>query len=135
MYNKYFGDQMVQSASFDNTKITVWASKDTSDPGKLKLRITNFTAASITAPIVLNGFTSTSGQAYTLSSTNPLDISAVSATSSAPTTINGVKINGANVASSLASIQPTAVVANGTSFNYSVPAYSSVAIILSGTFQ
>jgi hypothetical protein len=134
MYAKYFGDQMVQSSTYDNTKLSIWASKDSDDPGKLKLRITNFTGSAINAPIALTGFTATGGQAYTLSSTNPTDTSVNSTTSAAPTTINNVKIDGNNVAASLASIQPTTVNASGTSFSYNVPAYSSVAIVLSGSF-
>ena len=134
MYAQYFGDQMVQSSTYDPSRISIWASRDSDDPDKLKLRITNITGSPITTPIALNGFNASSGQAYTLSSTNPLDKSAASVTSAAPTTINGVKLNGMNVAGSLASIQPTAVSVNGTSFNYTIPAYSSVAIVLDGNF-
>ncbi len=134
MYKEYFGDQMVQSSTYDPSKLSIWASRDSDDPGKLKLRITNVTGSPITTPIALNGFNATSGQAYTLSSTNPLDKSASSVTSTAPTTINGVKLNGMNVASSLASVQPTSVNVSGTSFNYTIPAYSSVAIVLNGSF-
>ncbi len=134
MYSKYFGDQMVQSSTFDESRISVWASRDSDDPGKLKLRLTNLTSSAITTPIALNGFSASSGQAYVMSSTNPLDQSAASMTSSAPTTINGVKINAMNVNASLSSIQPVNVPVNGTSFNYTIPAYSSVAIVLSGSF-
>lgn len=134
MYARYFGDQMVQSSTYNPSEISIWASRDSDDPGKLKLRITNLTGSPINAPIALNGFNATSGQAYTLSSTNPLDKSAASVTSAAPTTINGVKIDGNNVAGSLATIQPTNIAVSGTSFNHNIPAYSSVAIVLSGSF-
>lgn len=134
MYQAYFGDQLVESSSFNEGNISIWASRDSDDPGKLKLRITNLTGSAITTPIALNGFTASGGQAYTLASTNPLDQSSTSARSAAPTTINGAKINAMNVAGSLAAIQPTPVTANGTSFSYTVPAYSSVAIVLGGSF-
>jgi len=93
------------------------------------------TGTALTVPINMTGFSATSGGAYTLSSTNPLDTSNSSPLSGAPEAINGVKINGNSVATSLASITPTTVNASGNSFNYTVPAYSSVAIVLSGTFQ
>jgi hypothetical protein len=134
MYNKYFGDQMVKSSSTDDGKISIWASKDSKDPGKLKLRITNMTGSAITTPVALAGFSATGGNAYVMSSSNPTDTSQNGTTPNAGTTINGVKINAMNVASSLASIQPTAVAASGTTFNYMIPAYSSAAVILNGSF-
>jgi hypothetical protein len=98
----------------------------------VKLRITNLSGNDITALIQLSGFSITSALAYVLSSTNPTDLSATSATAQAPTTINGVKINAGNVAASLASIVRKQVTASGSSFSYTFPAYSSTAIVLRG---
>ncbi len=134
MYSMYFGNQLVQSGSYDETKISIWASRDTNEPNKLKLRITNFTGGAINVPIALSGFTATSGDAYALTSSNPLDMSEASATSAASTNINGVKVDGSNVVNAVTTIQPTAVTVNGTSFTHNIPAYSSVAIVLNGTF-
>lgn len=131
MYAKYFGNQMVESASYKNDDISIWASTDTTDPGKLKLRITNFTASPITTPVTLNGYVAGTGQVYQLTSTNPTDMSANSMTSQAPTTINNVKIDAMNVDGSVQSIQPLTININGSSFTYTFPAYSSTAIILS----
>lgn len=133
MYAKYFGDQLVQSNSYKNDDISIWASTDSKDPGKLKLRVTNFTPNAISTPVTITGFTAGSGQVYQLTSTNPTDLNAASALSSAPTSINGVKIDAMNVASSVQSIVPMQISVNGNSFTYSFPAYSSTAIVLSST--
>lgn len=130
MYNKYFGDQMVQSSSFDNSQISIWASTDSKDPGKLKLRITNISANPITVPINLTGFNASTGAVYTLQSTNPTDTTASSNTANASTSINGVKLNGNNVAQSAAAIQPVSINVNGSSFTHTFPAYTTTAIVL-----
>ncbi len=134
MYSKFFGDQMVSSSTTDPTRISIWASKDSDDQNKLKLRITNLSNSAITMPVALNGFTATSGLAYIMSSTNPTDTSETSVSIDAPTTLNGVKLDGNNVNSSLATVQPSIVSVSGTSFTYTFPAYSSVAIVLNGNF-
>lgn len=130
MYNKYFGDQYVESTSYDNAAISIFASTDSKDPGKLKLRITNISNAAITVPVNLTGFTASTGSVYTLKSNNPTDTSAASNTQSASTAINGVKLDGNNVAQSAAAIVPVSITINGNSFTYTFPAYSSTAIVL-----
>lgn len=130
MYNKYFGDQIVNSHSYDDSAISIWASTDSKDQGKLKLRVTNLTATDITTPVMLTGFTAGNGAVYILKSTKPTDLSSTSNLASAPTTINGVKLDANNIVTSEALIQPTNIDVNGTSFTYTFPAYSSAAIIL-----
>lgn len=131
MYNKYFGDQMVESTSYDQSKISIWASKDSKDPGKLKLRITNLTNSAIITPINLIGFSASSGQALVLTNTNPTDSSSTSNVENSSTNINGVKLVASNIITTGVQIQPTNISVNGTSFTYSFPAYSTTAIILS----
>jgi hypothetical protein len=130
MFNKYFGDQMVESRSFNDANISIWASKDSKDPGKLKLRVTNMTGNDITVPVNLTGFSATGGQVYTLRSTNPTDISSNSKLTSAPTTINGIKLVATNLIATGAQIQPVNLTVNGSSFTYNFPAYTSTAVIL-----
>lgn len=130
MYNKYFGNQYLTTNSFDESKLSIFASTDTNDPGKLKLRITNLTNTQITTPINLTGFNTSGGEAYTLSSTNPTDISPSSMTQNSSVKLNGVSLDGANLIQSGSLIQPQTVLANGNSFSYTFPAYSTVAIIL-----
>lgn len=124
---------MVETSTYDPSKISIWASKDSSDPNKLKLRITNLTNQPIAAPIVLKGFSGTSAEAYVLSSTNPTDTSAASTKSSAPTTINGYSVDGSDVEGSFQNIQPNDVQISGSTFTYTMPAYSSAAIIVNGS--
>jgi hypothetical protein len=130
LYSKYFGNQMVQSQSYNEADVSIWASTDSRDPGKLKLRVTNLTGAPITTPVNLAGFTAATGQVYVLSSTSPTDTGPSSVTEQAPTTINGVRLSGANVALSASAIQPIGLAINGASFVYTFPAYSSVAMVL-----
>ena len=130
MYNKYFGDSMIQSRSYNESEISIFASTDSKDPGKLKLRITNLTAGDITVPVDLTGYTASTGSVYTLKSTNPTDISSTSHTSAAPTTINGVKLNANNIVQSGNAIQPVPITVNGSVFIHTFPAYTTTAIIL-----
>jgi alpha-L-arabinofuranosidase len=130
MYNKYFGDTLVESSSIDEASISVWASIDSDDPGKLKLRITNLTDQSITVPVYVRDTHVTTGEVFVLESEQPTDIGAESHLETAPTTINGVQLDGANVAASAAAIEPVTIAVNGSSFSYTFPAFSSVALVL-----
>jgi hypothetical protein len=67
---------------------------------------------------------------YILSSTNPTDISPSSMTQNSSVKLNGVSLDGANLIQSGSLIQPQTVLASGNSFNYTFPAFSTVAIIL-----
>jgi hypothetical protein len=130
MYEQWFGDQLVQATSPDESRLSIWASTDTKDPGSLKLRITNFTADAITVPIALGSFAPTAGEAYELTSTRPLDVSPESTVGSAWTTLNGSTLDGNDVAGSAAKVQPKPVDVTGSTFTYTFPAYSTVAIVL-----
>ncbi len=130
MYNKYFGDQMVDSHSYDDASISIYASIDTKDAGKLKLRITNLTSNDITTPINLSSFTAGTGSVYILKSTNPTDLSSSSNVSASPTKLNGVTLDASNIVSTGSQIQPIPLTVNGSPFTYTFPAYSTTAIIL-----
>ncbi|MEI7554428.1 hypothetical protein [Candidatus Chlorohelix sp.] len=129
MYANYFGNQMVESSSFDTANISIWASRDSADPSKLKLMVTNLTGSDITAPINIAGFSASSGSVYHMNSAKPTDISGDSL--KAPVTINGVSIDAMNVAGSVANIKPVPLAVSGSAFNYVFPAYTTTAIILS----
>lgn len=131
MYNKYFGNQLVESRSFNDANISIWASKDTRDPNKLKLRITNMTANDISVPVELSGFNATNGQVYIMRSTNPTDVTSASNIATSPTTINGVRLDASNIVSTSSQIQPVVISVNGTTFTYNFPAYTTTAIVLS----
>ena len=130
MYNKYFGDNLVESHSYNDADISIWASSDSKDQGKLKLMITNMTASPIVAPVSISGFTASSGSVYTLKSTNPTNIAAGSNTTSAPTTINDVKLDLNNLAQTVSAIQPVSLIVSGSTFTYTFPPYTTTAIIL-----
>jgi hypothetical protein len=130
MYAQYFGDMMVESSSSDEALLSIWASTDSDDPGKLKLMVTNISSQSYTAPITLTGASASSGQAYVLKSTSPTSMSSSSNLASAPTTINGVKLDGMNVLGSAAAIQPIALNVTGSSFQYTFEPYTVTAIVL-----
>jgi hypothetical protein len=130
LYARYFGNQMVSSTTYDPSKISIWASKDTNDPNSLKLIVTNLTNSSITAPIAITGFTPQSGSAYVMKSSNPIDMSATSNQNGGTTTINGVKIDAMNVSVSASTIQPVTIPISGSTITYTFPAYSATAIVL-----
>ena len=134
LYAKYFGNQMVKSTTYDDQNISIWASKDTNDPGKLKLIVTNLSATDISAPVNMTGFNAVSGQAYEMTNANPTDTSATSDTEGL-TKINGVALHGMTLATDLASIKPINISISGSSITYNFKAYSSTSIILtqSGT--
>lgn len=134
MYAKYFGDRMVKSTPDSSTNlVSVWASTDSKNPGKLNLRITNLAGKAYKGSFNLEGFNASGGLAYTLQSSSPLDISAASDTANAPTTINGVKIDAMDVEGSLTAVKPQSVAASGSTLSYTIPAYSSVAIVLTSS--
>ncbi len=130
MYNKYFGDEMVNATSKNASQISIWASTDSRDPGKLKLRITNMTANAITTPVSLTGFNAKSALSYTLASNNPLDESDTSHTNTADVSINGQRINAADVAGSLNAIPGRPVNLTNNTINMTFPAYTSTAIVI-----
>ncbi len=132
MYARYFGDQMVESNTNDNARLSIWASRDSSDSTKLKLMITNLSNNDISAPVRVPGFTASSGDIYEMRSPNPSDITSASLT--ATVTINGFSIDLMNVDNSLAAIKPMSLSVSGSSFDYKFPAYSTTAIILKGDF-
>lgn len=88
MYGNYFGDKLVESSSGMPSKLSTWASTDSRDPVTLKLMITKISADTITAPLVIQGFSAGSGEYYQLTSTDPENMSNASNLGSAWTTIN-----------------------------------------------
>ncbi|MFP4418653.1 MAG: hypothetical protein ACLFSB_15425, partial [Chitinispirillaceae bacterium] len=56
MYNRYFGDTMVESVSGDESRMTVWASKKESQPDKLYVMVINRDSNDIAATVNIEGF-------------------------------------------------------------------------------
>ncbi len=136
MFAKYFGDMMVESSTSDPKQmVVVWASTDSDDPGTLKLMLVNFNGTASQAKVNVAGFNPVSGQAYEMTSTNPLSMDDPRSFTQHDTTINGVKIpdfdidNPSTFRNAIASIQPRAVPVSA-SFSYNIPAYSAVSIVL-----
>ncbi|NTV31091.1 hypothetical protein HGA91_03905 [candidate division WWE3 bacterium] len=131
MYAKYFGDRMVKSSSSNEAQVSIWASTDAKDPGKLKLMVTNMTASNQSTSINLGSFNASGGQLYQMTSSNPTDLSSISNTESAPTTINGIKLVSDTIDTSVGQIKPTSLAVSGNQFSYTFPAWSATSIVLS----
>ncbi len=128
MYNKYFGDKMVQTTTSDKEKISIWASRDSKDPNKIKLMVINFETSPLTANINLNGTIATTGQVYTLTSTQTITQNSDVQSQNFRSRINGVEITPNNVSNP--GIAPTNITINNSSFNYTVQPFSVTSFVL-----
>jgi hypothetical protein len=128
MYAYYFGNQLVESSTNDNDRISIWASRDTADASKLKLMVTNISGSAITAPVSITGFNAASAKLYQLRSANPASVADASLTAAA--TINGVSVNAMDVAAAISAIRPVSLPVSGSSFTYTFPAYSTTALVI-----
>ncbi|MBI2930708.1 MAG: Ig-like domain-containing protein [Planctomycetes bacterium] len=136
LYAQFFGDRLVRSSTSDlSQKVVVWASADTAEPGSLKLMLVNLTGDVAVAGIEIAGFSPAVGYAYEMTSTNPLSMDNPRSFSEHETTINGFVIpdydaeNPASWRGAVASIASKSVSVS-TSFTYSLPPYSAVAMVL-----
>ncbi len=132
MYANYFGDQIVESSTNDNARLSIWAAMDSKDPTKLTLMVTNLADTDIMTTLNLPGFNIVSGGVYQLKSDKPDDMSPDSLKAAA--TINGVSVDPMKVEASMAAIKPLTLEASGSNFNYNFPAYSATALVLKGNF-
>ena len=90
MYSQYFDDMMVQSSSDDpEQKAVVWASKDSTDPGSLKLMFVNLKDQVASATVSVQGFVPQVGYAYEMISTDPMSLDNPRSFTQHQTTING----------------------------------------------
>jgi alpha-L-arabinofuranosidase len=128
MYANYFGDQMVQSSTSDVNNISIWASRDSKDPGKLKLMVTNLSGSNTTSKVDFNGFTAQSAQLYQLTS----NASGTNLDQEHTPKLNGVTFDAASIASNVDAVKPVVTAVSGSSMQYTFPAYSVTSIILSG---
>ena len=132
MYNKYFGDTLLSASSGNNEKVGIFASRDSKDPGKLKLMITNF--ATDTQPVKIStvGFNGGAAQVYKLTSDQAISAS-TNINTELNSALNGTKLTAANVGTT--NITPENLTINAGAFNYNLPAFSVTSIIInqSGT--
>ena len=136
MYAQHFGDVMVQSQTSDPlNNVVIWASRDSTDAGVLKLMLINLGGERARAGLSLKGFVPSSAEAYTLSSVSPLSMTNPDSFTGNWTTINGVRIpdiavaDPATFAGVLNSIPPEPVnPLNG--LTRELPPYSVTAITL-----
>lgn len=141
MYGQFFGDQMVESSTADpDQKVVAWASRDSKDPGSLKLMLINLRGEVAHTRLNISGFTPVVGYAYEMSSANPLSLEDPGSYSRHGTTINGQALpdysldNAAAFRNAAASIQPRVVQAS-QSFKYDLQPYSVVALVLKDSAQ
>ena len=122
MYNRYFGDTMVETVSGDESRITVWASTKESEPGKLYVMVINRDSDDIAATLNINGFEG--GQAVARF------LSAPSVSSSTGANIDGVE---ADENAALAEIQGSAVAIAQSSISYTFQGYSVTSLEITDT--
>jgi hypothetical protein len=134
MYARYFGDRMVQSTTSDaSQQVTAWAAKDSQDPNKLTMMVTNMTANSYNASINISGYTPVAGSYYELTNPTPLEITDASAERDSGTNLNGATIDTASVSSiqnSVNALPSRDLGAVGGQFTHAFPPYSATAIVL-----
>ena len=130
MYGNYFGDMMVASSSSEPEALSVWASTDTSDEGKLKLMVVNISDQPIDAALSSAGFQAQKASIYTLNSENPTEMGDISNEENAWTRLNGQSLDPMNVADSAQNIQPEQVDLSGPYLDWTFEPFSVTAIIL-----
>lgn len=130
LYGNYFGDQLVASTSSHAGDISIWASTDSNDPGTLKLIITNISSNTSRGTIEIAGFSPVSGSKFVLSNPQPLDMTDLGNSQDHNTTINGIKLDAANITNAVDQIQGTHVAVQGSSLTETFAPYTVTAIIL-----
>ena len=134
MLANYFGDQLIGSAPLKNERISIWASRDTLDPGKLKLLITNLSDSDTPATVSVTGFTVGSGVYYELLPDGTLPGWSGNGDVDVYSKLNGKKLDIYNLNTSAAAITGNTLSGvTSTGFTRTFPKYSATSVILSGT--
>lgn len=133
MLSNYFGDQFIRTTPLTNERISIWASRDSQDPGKLKLIITNFSDSNTPATVNVTGFTVGSGVYYELLPDGNLPGWSGSGDVDVYSTLNGKKLDIYNLNASAAAITPNILTVTAGGFTRTFPRYSTTSVILSGT--
>ena len=133
LFGNFFGDQYVQSTSDKEGELSIWASTDSQDPDTLKIIVVNFSDSPTAESIAINGFVPVSGQKYTLSNANPLDLSEDSNGPNNGTTINGMTLTPDNVPNAAAELKKNApsISISGNQVLEEFPPFSVTTIVLS----
>lgn len=71
MLKHFFGDAIVSTTYTDKENLGVWGARSSTDPNKLYLMMTNFTATPRTVSINVQNFSPQSALSYTMRNTNP----------------------------------------------------------------
>lgn len=132
LFNTAFGDELVQSASLDPDNVSVWASTSAESPNTLYVMVTNFDDEDISTELALQNFTARSGEVYELLPDGDLGQNSESGEKDIYSTINGNKIDLANLDASLATIAPKQLSVNGSSLVHTFPKHSVSFMVLSG---
>lgn len=127
MYRKYFEDQIVESSS-NNNNVSIWASRDSTNPNKLTLMISNINSTSETANITINNFNLNGATAsyYTLTPQSPI----TALEQDVGSYLNGQTLNINNLENSINAISPVTQTLSGNTISRGLPAYSVTAVII-----
>ena len=138
MYARLFGNQMVESSSSDEEKISIWASTDESNPGAVMLMITNMTNETVNATIDMGDYTIQNADTYVLLN-EEFTSNEDGASIVGGTTINGLEINSQSAYDIFESAQgiinsaiPMDIPESVTTVTKLLPAYSVTLLVLNG---
>lgn len=109
LYGNYFGDTLVASSSADEASISIWAATDSADPDVLTLMVTNVSDGPVRTTIDIAGFEGTTATKVVMANPNPDDPGEGSVGPNHGTTLNGVTLDPATVASATDRIEPVPV--------------------------
>lgn len=131
MLANHFGDTLVSASTTNQEKLSIWASKDTDDPGSIQLLITNMGDADIIADVVLQNFIGKTAYYYELTPDGTIGAWNTSGNVNVYSLLNGKKIDIYNLDSSLAQIQPKTLALSGAGFTKTFPRYSVTTVLIS----
>jgi hypothetical protein len=136
LYAQHFGDMLVESGSNHwDQGVVVWASRDTADPDVLKLMLVNLTGRTEVTQVSISGFQPSTGEAYVMTSPEPLSLADPDSFAGNHTAINGVRVpdvslgNAGEFSAVLTSVQPVQVSVSAE-FEYELAPYSVTALTL-----
>jgi hypothetical protein len=136
LYASHFGDTMIESTTnYYDQQVVAWASTDSDEPDTLKLILVNMTGRAENVNLHIAGFTPGSGDAWVMTSDDPLSQANPDSFTGNNTKVNGVTITDVQIANPaaftelLGSIEPVEIAASAD-FQYSIEPYSVAALTL-----
>lgn len=133
MYGNFFGDRMVKTSGPTPDKISLYAARDSQDPNKLYLMVTNLSAESAQVQVMLSGFSASQGNKYALTNPNPLSLTDESNGIHHGSTINGFQLTAGNITQAVNEIPAAPVTLISGGLSETLPPDSVTAIVLSSS--